>query len=73
MTARRAAICCAKSATNVEGSADGAVGKTITQICNYDDPVRGPLKWRHVTRVVDRNHLEFEMYTSPTQDESSEQ
>jgi len=47
-----------------EGSAGGEGGKTITQICNYDDPVRGSLKWRHVTRIVDNNHLEFEMYTT---------
>jgi hypothetical protein len=47
-----------------EGSVGGPGGKTITQTCNYDDPVRGLLKWRHVTRIVDRNHLEFEMYTT---------
>lgn len=46
-----------------EGSA-GSDGRTITQTCSYDDPVRGPLKWRQVTRIVDRNHLEFEMYTT---------
>jgi len=47
-----------------EGSAGGSGGKTITQTCNYDDPVRGTLKWRHVTSIVDHNHLEFEMYTT---------
>ena len=47
-----------------EGNAGGADGKTITQICDYDDPVRGPLKWRYVSRIVDHNHLEFEMYTT---------
>ena len=46
-----------------EGSA-GPDGKTITQTCSYDDPVRGPLNWRSVTRIVDDNHLEFEMYTT---------
>lgn len=46
-----------------EGKA-GPDGKTITQTCDYDDPVRGPLKWRSVTRFVDRNRLEFEMYTT---------
>ena len=46
-----------------EGSA-GPGGNTITQTCSYDDPVRGPLKWRHVTRIVDHNHLKFEMYTT---------
>jgi hypothetical protein len=45
-----------------EGTAD-ADGKTITQTCNYDDPVRGPLTWRSITRIVDNNTLEFEMYT----------
>lgn len=44
-----------------EGTA-GADGKTITQTCSYDDPVRGPMKWRSVTRIVDNNTLEFEMY-----------
>lgn len=42
------------------GSADG---KTITQTCSYDDPVRGPLTWRNVTRIVDDNTLEFRMFT----------
>jgi len=46
-----------------EGSA-GADGKTITQSCSYDDPMRGPLTWRSVTRIVDRNHLVFDMYTT---------
>lgn len=46
-----------------EGSA-GSDGKTITQTCNYDDPVRGLLNWRSVTRIVDHDHLEFEMYTT---------
>jgi len=43
------------------GSADG---RTITQTCSYDDPVRGPLTWRNVTRIVDDNTLEFRMYTT---------
>lgn len=42
------------------GSSDG---KTITQICNYDDPVRGPLTWRNITRIVDAKTLEFRMNT----------
>jgi len=41
------------------GSADGT---TITQECRYDDPVKGPMKWRSVTRIVDDNTHEFEMY-----------
>lgn len=41
------------------GSKDG---RTITQECRYDDPVKGPMKWRSVTRIVDDNTHEFEMY-----------
>jgi hypothetical protein len=37
-------------------------GKTITQESRYDDPVRGPTLWRSVTRIVDDNTLEYEMY-----------
>ncbi|MDY0281932.1 MAG: DUF1579 domain-containing protein [Salinivirgaceae bacterium] len=44
------------------GSSDG---KTITQECSYDDPVRGPMVWRSVTRIVDDNTLEYEMYVTP--------
>jgi len=44
-----------------EGTA-GADGKTIVQKCSYDDPVQGPVDWRSVTRIVDDNNLEFEMY-----------
>lgn len=46
-----------------EGTAD-AEGRTISQTCNYDDPVQGPVKWRSVTRLVDDDTLEFEMYTT---------
>ncbi len=46
-----------------EGSAD-ADGMTITQTCDYDDPVRGPVKWRSVTRIVDISTMKFEMYTT---------
>jgi hypothetical protein len=42
----------------------GVDGKIITQTCSYDDPVRGPMKWRSVTRIVDDNTLEFEMYST---------
>ncbi|MFH0726754.1 MAG: DUF1579 domain-containing protein [Pseudomonadota bacterium] len=46
-----------------EGTA-GEDGKTITQECHYDDPVKGPMKWRSVTKIVnDDTHL-FEMYGS---------
>jgi hypothetical protein len=43
------------------GSADG---KTITQECRYDDPIKGPMKWRSVTRIVNDNTHTFEMYGS---------
>ncbi len=41
------------------GSADG---KTVTQEARYDDPIKGPIKWRSVTRIVDDNTFSFEMY-----------
>ena len=47
-----------------EGGAS-ADGRTITQECSYDDPVRGPVVWRSVTRIVDDNILEYEMYITP--------
>lgn len=43
------------------GSADG---RTVTQECDYDDPVRGPTVWRSVTRVVD-DTMEYEMFLIP--------
>ncbi len=45
-----------------DGSADG---KTITQKCGYDDPVKGTSIWRSVTRIKDDNTLEFEMFLIP--------
>jgi hypothetical protein len=47
-----------------EGTAS-ADGKTITQESSYDDPVRGPMVWRSVTRIVDDNTLEYKMYLTP--------
>jgi hypothetical protein len=41
------------------GSADG---KTITQECHYDDPIKGPMTWRSITKIVDDNTHVFEMY-----------
>jgi hypothetical protein len=41
------------------GSTDG---KTITQECSRNDPIRGPMKWRSVTKVVDGNTWLFELY-----------
>jgi hypothetical protein len=45
-----------------KGSADG---RTITQECSYNDPVKGPAVWRSVTRIKDDNTLEFEMFITP--------
>ena len=47
-----------------EGTA-GRDGKTITQTCKYDDPVRGPAVWRTVTKIKDDNTIEFEMFITP--------
>jgi hypothetical protein len=44
-----------------EGTA-AADGKTITQTSQFDDPIRGPMQWRTVTRIVDENTFLFEMY-----------
>jgi len=44
-----------------EGTADPD-GRTITQECLGDDPVRGPMVWRSVTKIVDDNTHLFEMY-----------
>ncbi len=44
-----------------EGTAS-ADGKAITQECRYDDPIKGPMKWRSVTKIVDDNTHVFEMY-----------
>jgi hypothetical protein len=40
-------------------------GRTITQTCSYDDPVRGPAVWRTVNRIRDDNTIEFEMFVTP--------
>ena len=45
-----------------KGSTDG---RTITQECIYDDPIRGPAVWLSVTRIKDDNTLEFEMFITP--------
>jgi hypothetical protein len=50
-----------------EGSA-GADGRTITQHCLNDDPIKGPVKWRSVTRIVDDDTHEFEMYLTDRSD-----
>jgi len=50
-----------------EGTSDDD-GRTITQHCRFDDAVRGPLKWRSVTRIVDDNTHRFEMYLTDKSD-----
>ena len=44
----------------MEGTAD-ADGRTITLNGRFDDPVKGPMKWRGVTRIVDDNTEVCEM------------
>lgn len=46
-----------------EGDAS-ADRKTIIQESRYDDPVRGPMKWRAVTKIADKNTFVFEMYNA---------
>jgi len=41
-----------------------ADGRTITQESHYDDPIRGPVKWRSVTRIIDNDTNTFEMYAT---------
>jgi hypothetical protein len=40
----------------------GVDGKTITQESHHDDPFKGPMTWRSVTRIVDDNTHLFELY-----------
>ncbi len=44
-----------------EGTGD-TEGQVITQECQGEDPVRGPMTWRSVTKVVDHDTHLFEMY-----------
>lgn len=37
-------------------------GKSFTQRCRYDDPVKGPMEWRSTCTLVDDNKISFEMY-----------
>lgn len=46
----------------------GADGKSFTLHCLYDDPVRGPVKWRSVTKIVDDDTHLFEMYITDKSD-----
>jgi hypothetical protein len=47
-----------------EGAA-GRGGKVITQESSYDDPVRGPMTWRSISRIVDDNTMTYEMVLIP--------
>jgi hypothetical protein len=47
------------------GGTASADGKTITQDCSYDDPIKGPSVWRSVTRIKDDNTLEYAMFITP--------
>jgi len=46
-----------------EGTAS-ADGRIITQESHYDDPIKGPVMWRSVTKIVDDNTHVFEMYAA---------
>ena len=37
-------------------------GKIITQECRYDDPIKGPMIWRSITKFVDDDTVMYEMY-----------
>jgi hypothetical protein len=39
-------------------------GKTITQESRYDDPVRGPMTWRSVSKIVNVDTMAYEMYVT---------
>jgi hypothetical protein len=47
-----------------KGTADPD-GKTITQESCYDDPVRGLMNWRSVSKIVDDDTMFYEMYLAP--------
>jgi hypothetical protein len=54
-------LCTGTTILVFEGTAS-TDGKTITQESHYDTPIKGPLKWRSVTKIVDDNTWSFEMY-----------
>jgi hypothetical protein len=37
-------------------------GKTITQEARHDNPIKGPMTWRSVTKIVDDNSHLFELF-----------
>ena len=46
-----------------EGTA-GADGKSFTMESSFNDPVRGPMKNRSITKIVDSNTYTFEMFAT---------
>jgi hypothetical protein len=38
----------------------GEDGQSFTQQSHYDDPVKGPMRWRSVTKIVDKNTHVFD-------------
>ena len=42
--------------------------RSIAQVCRYEDPVRGPMKLRSVTRIMDDDTHLFEMYGTDKSD-----
>jgi hypothetical protein len=46
-----------------EGTAS-ADGKNFTQENHHNDPVRGPMKYRSMTKIVDDNTHVFEIYST---------
>jgi hypothetical protein len=50
-----------------EGTSD-AERKTITQYSRNNDPVKGPVRWRSVTRIIDNDNHEFELYLTDRSD-----
>ncbi|HEX2965236.1 MAG TPA: DUF1579 domain-containing protein [Syntrophorhabdaceae bacterium] len=39
--------------------------KILTQESSYEDPVRGPMVWRSIMKIVDRDRIDYEMYLIP--------
>ena len=50
-----------------EGTA-GPDDRTIIQTCLYDDPIKGAVKWRSVTKIVDDDTHVFEMFVTDKSD-----
>jgi hypothetical protein len=39
-------------------------GKVITQESHYDDPARGPMTWRSVSKIVDDQTMTYDMFVT---------